>query len=86
MTDRESESRIVNESAEAICDRFKSEGREVDAVVIVVLFKTPGEQRVYHVAQSIDAADEAAADELFCECAGRLNELAVKVAQKHHLS
>ena len=80
------EDKIVNDTADAIFDQFEAEGRKVEAVVVVVLFETPGDQRDFHVAQHIDADDQAAADELFCECAGRLSEVAVRVAHKHRLS
>jgi hypothetical protein len=86
MSNRENEAHIVNQNAEALIERFKAEGREVEAVVTVVLFKTPGDRRDFHVAQSIDANSEAEANELFCECASRLNDEAVKVVRKRRSS
>ena len=81
------EDKIVNDTAEAIFDRFKAEGRKVEAVVTVVLFKTPGDMRDFHVAQYIgDEVNGAEADELFCECATRLYDAAVEVALKHQQS
>ena len=78
MSNRENEAHIVNQNAEALIERFKAEGREVEAVVTVVLFKTSGDRRDFHVAQNIDDATN--------ECAARLNNEAVKVARKHRSS
>jgi hypothetical protein len=84
---REGENAVINEAAAALADRFKADGREVDAVVVVVLFKLRGDQRDFHIGQTIEVEGEvngeAAADELFCECAGRLNMEATKVARKY---
>jgi hypothetical protein len=81
MSNRHGEDTVVNEAASAIVERFRAQGRETEAVVVVVLFKTAGDQRDFHIGQTIEADSEAGADELFCECAGRLNIAATAVAR-----
>jgi hypothetical protein len=80
---RKDESAVVNENAHELVQRFKARGRDVESVMVIVLFRhhDPG-LRDFHVAHVVDVREGEVVDvdELFCESAGRVGMQAAEIA------
>jgi hypothetical protein len=81
--DRKQESVIINPHIEALFDEFEEQGRPLDAVTLIALFRdaVKPKTRDYHLAHAGDDSKKDDEDELLCEAAYTLNKQAVKVAR-----